>query len=302
MTPQRPKWTSGERAETSRAWFQFAAPGSEYLEPEYYKRILKPYTFGGLSDLEMLQKYVDELPTSPRTILELGPGPGRATRILLRKWRNARYTGVDLSARMVEYCTRRFHNERSRGDWIVQDALSFLGCGDSRYDLIVSLWSISHAVHNSIARTGSVQEARSAVERMFAQRVPPGGRVYVIHFDSTSEEQKLALRQRQRLWPFLVPGRPSPSQQLLEEALGALSARGGWRVQSRKLVGDMIVYESLDEALESYMNFHMEGWFNHRHDRDAVLYELEADLLRRVGTDGKIRVRPGCVVFVAERL
>lgn len=277
------------------------AAGEEYLEPAYYTRILKPYVFSGQSDLALLEESLSRVSTDTRTVLELGPGTGRATQLLFQKCVGAHYTGVDLSSRMVESSVNRFGAERLHARWIVQDAAMFLDENKDQYDLVVSLWSISHAIHQSIARTGGTAQAERAVWRLFTECVSEGGHVFIVHFDSRSDEQLLSIRHRGRVWPFLKIGAPSPSECIFTSACERLSRKSGWQVNIRRLIGNDIVYASMEEALEVYMNFHMEGWFNSRPERDTVLEDLEISLREHALADGSIRVRPGCVAYEVKR-
>jgi len=65
-------------------WLEILPAGSEYLDPSYYDRILPRYSFDGRRDLELLADFTKRCSTDS-SILELGPGSGRATEVLWRQ-------------------------------------------------------------------------------------------------------------------------------------------------------------------------------------------------------------------------
>jgi hypothetical protein len=68
------------------------------------------------------------------------------------------------------------------------------------------------------------------------------------------------------------------------------------------LVGLPIVFTGLDEALEYYLNFHMESVFNDSDELGEIVLELSADLLKYQQNDGTITIRPGCFIYKVKRL
>lgn len=77
-----------------------------------------------------------------QAVLEIAPGHGRCTDILLRFCR--RYRGVDLSAQCVAFCRTRFHG-RPDTEFLVNDGRSLAGVADQRFDLVFSFDSLVHA-------------------------------------------------------------------------------------------------------------------------------------------------------------
>lgn len=283
----------------TRQWLGRVTASEEYMDPEYYLTILRPYVFDGLKDTEIFRAFLDRLAERPNSALEVGPGPGRATTCLLETFPGIRYTGIDLSHAMLAYCQKRFASYADM-DWVRSDALEFASTAHGEWDLVFSLWSFSHAVHQSIARTGNEREAREAVLTWFQERIAPGGSFFLLHFDSTSEEQQISLRQRRRRWGFLVPGEESPSERIITACFEDLQSRG-WSTSIAHLRGTPLQFTTLDDAVEYYMNLHMEGWFNEGPERDAVISSLESDLRRLANPDGVIQIAPGSVVFTATR-
>ena len=67
-------------------WLRHRHEGDLYLSPEAYRRLLKSYIFEGTSDLDHFRQFLEEV-TNPQdqVILELGPGTGRTTDVLLER-------------------------------------------------------------------------------------------------------------------------------------------------------------------------------------------------------------------------
>jgi hypothetical protein len=89
---------------------------------------------------------------------------------------------------------------------------------------------------------------------------------------------------------------------VIESALAECAAQGLIRFRKRHLKGSAIIYSSLDEALEVFMNFHMEGAFNRRAEFKDVVTEVAQDLSKYRRPDGRIAVKPGCFIYSGVRL
>ena len=287
------------------SWLDYGANGTEYLEPWYYDRILKPYLFPRRgSYLALLAAFLGRSHLRPTAnVLEIGPGTGRATEILHERLRSPRVDLVDQSQRMIDHLRHRFHGVVDQA-LIKSDAIAYLARTSSKYDLVCSLWSLSHSIHQNISRNG-MQHGRAlatyALRRLFDSVVKPTGEFFIIHFDSTSEEQRISLRQRRHLEPWLTPGSPPPSQLLIEEVLCEKQREGVIQFDKRHLTGMPIVYSTLDDALEVFMNFHMEGVFNHSPRVDKVMADLVADLSSYQRPDGTLAIKPGCFIYSGHR-
>ena len=53
----------------------------------------------------------------------------------------------------------------------------------------------------------------------------------------------------------------------------------------------------MDEALEYYLNFHLESYQNDSQQLDEIIQGITKDLEVHKDNDGAIRVRPGCFVY-----
>jgi trans-aconitate 2-methyltransferase len=68
----------------------------------------------------------------PRTIIDIGCGPGNSTDVLGSAWPDARVVGLDNSAEMI----RKARAAHPRYEWILADASSWQS--DTRFDLVFS--------------------------------------------------------------------------------------------------------------------------------------------------------------------
>jgi trans-aconitate 2-methyltransferase len=68
----------------------------------------------------------------PRTIIDIGCGPGNSTQVLLRRWPHAEIVGVDKSEKMIERARRDYPQQK----WVVGDASTFEP--GSSFDIVFS--------------------------------------------------------------------------------------------------------------------------------------------------------------------
>ena len=132
-------------------WLKIHTAVEEYVDPEYYNRILRDYIFDGKSDLALFEEALSALSDKQGLhILELGCGTGRATKVLLRELPDtfAQLALLDLSPRMLAY-SRKIFSAHSKISYIESDSVAYLHSADQAYDLIFSLWSFSHSVTRS---------------------------------------------------------------------------------------------------------------------------------------------------------
>ncbi len=285
-------------------WLGYKYRGKTYLRPEYYLSLLKPYVFGGRSDLELFRDFlVTDQRVHPLRVMEIGAGPGRATKTLVVGPKIEGLLLIEQSSEMIKAAKSNLDSHLPI-QYVVADAIDYLATTHECFDLTFSLWSLSHAIHQRIAALGVSVGSKSvadSVERFLLECMSPGARLFIIHFDPFSPEQRIALRQRSRAFPWLQPGQPSPSQFILESVFAKLRRRQKANCRVKHLVSSPIVYATLAEALEVFMNFHMEGYFNYSVWLPEVLEELTADLLAFKRPDGSIGVESGCFVYNLER-
>lgn len=277
---------------------------SDYLTPKYYDAILKEYVFAGKSDLELFRDFLRKNFGDGRAIrtLELGSGSGRGTDIFLENVPSYAYLNlVDLSAKMVEFCKNKYRNRRNVG-FCQSDSIDFFSKTKDAYDFVYSLWSLSHSIHQHIVdKEGEYEYVKNNIQNFIERNIAPGGKMYIIHFDSLSEEQSIIYKQLSRDYPVAaLTDRQSPSKLMLDEIFDECEKAGVGNTSIRHLVGDPIRYDSRENALEVFMNFHMHTYFNHSDVAEQVIDGL-TDSFDKYAHQDKILIRPGCFVYVFER-
>lgn len=68
----------------------------------------------------------------PKTILDIGCGPGNSTQALVNRWPGAKVTGLDSSATMIQKAQQDFPGQ----DWLVADASTY--SSEVKFDLVFS--------------------------------------------------------------------------------------------------------------------------------------------------------------------
>jgi ubiquinone/menaquinone biosynthesis C-methylase UbiE len=76
---------------------------------------------------------LEELPTPPARVLDLGTGTGSVARLIAERFPDAEVVGADLSERMIDEARARTDGDRIR--YIVADA-QHLPFGDGEFDLV----------------------------------------------------------------------------------------------------------------------------------------------------------------------
>jgi hypothetical protein len=287
-------------------WLRYAWTTAAYLPPEYYRKLLKPYSFSGKKDLDMFEGFLRSIP-EPATTLELGAGEGRGTEVFCRVFGNrVGLDTLDTCGRMLARLAERLPNLEHHAQ-IVSDSINYLASTNKSYDLVYALWTLSHSIHRHLSDADDEPaESERCVQilmKFLTENLNPGGHLYVIHYDSQSEEQTIVVRQRTKFDSFM--GRwieVSPSLQIVTRSLSRLKAKGVLDYSIEHRVGDAIVYKNMEEALETFMNFHLEGEVNQRPDLlEGALAEVETYLLPFTRADGTLAVRPGCYTIEVTR-
>ncbi len=277
-------------------WLERTNSVEEYLPPEYYKDLLQPYVFCGAADLQLLENFLQDKKASK--VLELGCGSGRASDIVTRVIPHATYTFSDLSVRMLTSAKSHLPQQAS---FVVSDAVEFMEDTTNTYDLVYTLWSFSHSIHQHFHRLG-IQKAEvyiaSTLTKFVKKNIAKNGSFYLIHFDSLSEEQRILMRQWKRVFPiFAAIEHQSPSKQIIDKALLALDNQGIIRLSIQHLKGETITYKSEDELLETFMNFHLETYFNTSSLVKEVLEDIKTQAAPYRQNDGSYSITPGCYVY-----
>lgn len=284
-------------------WLDKVNTIEDYLDPEYYNKLLKMYSFNGMTDLDIFKSFLDESQAS--NVLELGCGSGRASDIAIRALPNARFTFSDLSNRMILHTKERLQR-KVKADFIVEDAVELLIKSKDQYDLVYTLWSFSHSTHQHIHKLGfekASQMLSSSLSKFIRENMVSGGRFFMIHFDSMSEEQRILMQQWKQVLPeFSDTNRQSPSKRIIDYVLTDMDNSNEIILSVSHLRGDPIVYASQSELLETFVNFHLETYFNESPLLPKILKSIKklSDGYRQ--DDGSYAIIPGCYIYSFEKI
>ena len=275
----------------------------EYVSPDYYNNLLKPYVFGGRTDLEIFENYLDKV-GNPRNILEFCSGSGRVSEIALRTFPNANFVLSDLSQRMLDYTKNKFKNMQNV-QYLQSDAVNLMGELNGQYDLIYTLWGFSHSVHQHIHNEG-VEKTKIKVKKLFEKMLDKnmlnGSKFYLVHFDSMSDEQKILMRQWQRVYPtFSDISKQSPSKIMLDEIFHELDDKNKIILTEKHLVGDPILYKNEEILLEIFLNFHLETYFNQSNLLPVVINDIKKCARQYKSQDGTFAIKTGCYIYEIEK-
>ena len=107
---------------------------------------------------------------------------------------------------MISFLRNRY-SDLSFLRFIESDVVNYFQTSHPAYDLIFSMWSLSHAVHQNLTRYGTKKGrdlTLNALANMLHGSLSAGGLFYLMHFDPLSDEQRMIIRQRQKVFPFLA--------------------------------------------------------------------------------------------------
>lgn len=275
----------------------------EYLTPSYYSHLLKKYSFGGISDLEYFKLFLRQ--QKARSLLELGCGSGRASDIAISVFPGSSFVLTDLSDRMIKHASKHYH-AKNNISCKSQDAIDFLNNTKGKYDLVYTLWSFSHSIHQHVHKLGFENASnylKSTLIKFVRDNLVVGGKFFIIHFDSMSEEQQILMRQWKRVYPeFTDISHQSPSKQILDSILTEMDNRNEGMMSISHMQGDPIKYSSQEEFLENFMNFHLETFFNQGQHVLEVLADLKKQSIKYRQTDGSYIIKPGCYIYTFEKI
>lgn len=277
-------------------WLAKVNTVEDYLPPEYYQYLLKPYTFGGVSDLSLFENFLRN--KKPLKVLELGCGSGRASSVAVSIIPTTDCTFSDLSERMLEAAKKHLPSSSS---FLVSDAIEYMENTKDAYDLVYTLWSFSHSTHQHIHRLG-IEKANdyisSVIKKFIRENIIKDGSFFLIHFDSLSQEQSILMEQWRRVFPsFANIKEQSPSKQIIDKILIELDTKGEISLSVNHLKGDAIHYKSEDEVLETFMNFHLETYFNNSPLTKSVIDDIKGQVSKYRNEDGSYDIAPGCYVY-----
>ena len=275
----------------------------DYLPPDYYIKLLKTYSFSGKTDIELFKEVLRHIPYTDKSI-EFGCGTGRGTKAFLDVCPNSDLDILDLSRDMLSYSKIRYDIK----DAILNDSLSFMAQCSSVYNFCFSLWSFSHSIHQNLEKFENETEGKKYVNRILkkfiCENLEKNGYFFIIHFDSHSEEQTILMRQwSKKSYVYDRKEKQSLSLETILEALEELKNNGIVNYRIEHLCGDSISYENIDEAIEIFLNFHLEGVFNHCSDDEwlKIYNEVKTDLTKHITAMGKLSISPGCYTILISK-
>ncbi|MBE6447959.1 MAG: methyltransferase domain-containing protein [Alphaproteobacteria bacterium] len=275
----------------------------EYLPPDYYIQLLKTYSFSGKTDIELFKEILNIIPCTNKSI-EFGCGTGRGTKSFLEIYPNSNLDILDLSNDMLSYSKSKYNVKNA----ILNDSLSFMKQCSSVYDFCFSLWSFSHSVHQNLEKFENEIEGKKYVikilRKFIDENLEKNGYFFIIHFDSHSEEQTILMKQwSKKSYVYDRKEKLSLSLETILEALDELKNSNIANYKIEHLSGDTIFYENLDEAIEIFLNFHLEGVFNNCSDDEwlKVYNEIEMDLKKYITAAGNLSIHPGCYTILINK-
>jgi SAM-dependent methyltransferase len=289
---------------TQYPWLKITTTVEDYVAPDYYDRLLKPYSFEGKTDLEYFASFLEKLQKKPIKALELGPGTGRVTDCALQHAPFSSLSLVDLSTQMLAASRQRF-SELNFVNYFQDDSLRFLEHAHDTYDLIYTLWSFSHSIHQLMIQKPLGEVAlyvKQVLRKMVLENMELGSWFYLIHFDGQSDEQKILIEQWRKKYSFYTSGQQSPSKGFVDSVFEELQKEGVIEFSLVHHLGDEIVYESKDEALEIFLNFHLESHFNNEPYITDIIKEMETYFEQFTDADGRVRIKPGCFEYQVRKL
>ncbi len=89
----------------------------------------------------------------------------------------------------------------------------------------------------------------------------------------------------------------SPSKQIIDKVLLELDTSGEIALSINHLQGDKIHYNSEDEVLEIFMNFHLETYFNNSPLTESVITDMREQIAQYRNKDGSYDIATGCYIY-----
>jgi len=289
-------------------WLKITTTVEDYVKPDYYDYLLKDYIFKSKTDLQLFTEHLATLTDKNcLNVLELGCGSGRSTLAFLNymKAKENSLKLVDLSNRMLKFSKKKFINNKNL-TFIKSDSLKFLEKDNSTYNLIFSLWSFSHSVHQTLIKMGYKycrEYTQNVIKKMIEINMAKKSSFFIIHFDSMSDEQKILMQQWKKVYPILSDIEiQSPSKLILDEVFETLKKQKKIKLKFIHYEGEEIVYPSTEKALEIFLNFHLESHFNQSSMLPQIINELINYFENFTDYNGFVRIKPGCFIYNVKKI
>lgn len=274
---------------------------SEYLSPDYYHKLLRPYVFSGKDDLTLFRDYLSRLQYVPKNAIEFGCGTGRGTNVFLNRFKDSKLNILDLSTQMLNFTSQKFNVHNT----ICSDTIDFMKKTSEKFDFAFSLWSFSHSIHQQLEKFTDLDLGKQYIAdvliKFITENLSDNGHMFIIHFDSQSEEQTILMKQwakKSKVYDRFE--QKSLSLECIQSALESLKDNNIISYQLRHQKGEKIKYNNEDNALETFVNFHLEGVFNSEKDNvlSQIIQELRTEFKKYTNEkDQTISIGTGCYLI-----
>ena len=287
-------------------WLKIKTTVKEYVDPKYYNKILKPYIFDWKTDEDIFINSIQEIWENKfNSTLELWCWSWRITELFLKKFNYNNFDLVDFSNRMLSFSMKKFTNYDNLF-FIESDTIKFLENCNKKYDLIFSLWSFSHSTHQIFSELWLEYWKKyitKILKKMLLENLNDWWYFFLIHFDSLSDEQKILMKQWKKVFPiFHDLEKQSPSKLLIDDILFDLKNEWYISYTQEHKIWQEIIYNNLEEALEIFMNFHMESFFN---KNKLLLWSIIDELIEYFNNfknnNGNIEIKPWCFIYKVKK-
>ena len=206
---------------------------------------------------------------------------------------------------MLEFSKDKYSKNKNV-EFIKSDSIEYLENTTEKFDFIYSLWSFSHSTHQILTKK-SLEKGmiflKKVISKVIIENMKKGSYFYLVHFDSMSDEQTILLKQWRKVFPiFRDVSKQSPSKLLMDQVCNELLSEHIIDFETQHFVGEPIEYGSINEALEVFLNFHMESYFNESDDVEEIINELSNYFENFREESGKISIKPGCFIYKIRRL
>ncbi len=274
----------------------------DYISPEYYNSIIKDYVFNDLTDLEIFQQYIAG--KTFESVLELGSGSGRVTDITLNSLNFNQLTLTDLSEQMIEFQKKKYRNRKI--SYVQSDHMDYLKTTLQKFDFVYCIWSLSHSINAHLYKAGknfNSTDIFNNIKDFVKHRIKNDGEMFILHFDSTSQEQTILLSQWKRVYRLYTDiTEQSPSKKILDKVFEDLARDNVIEFSSEHYIGRGITYCDDEEYLELFMNFHLETFFNKTNLFDVVKDDILSLGKKYKADDGSYTIKPGCFIYKVKKL
>jgi SAM-dependent methyltransferase len=193
-----------QEADMKRFWDLKAQEDAFYFvdsRQEYRKTDLEQFWSAGEAGLDYALELVDVEVQPTDTVVEIGCGVGRLTRVLAR--RGARVLAIDISEAMLDRA-RELNPELDNVDWLQGDGASLTGIDDASADACVSIVVFQHIPDPAIT-LGYIREIGRVLR--------PGGWAAIhVSTDPAVHSRRPSLKDRLRALVGRAPrGRTNPA-------------------------------------------------------------------------------------------